>query len=96
MKNKLEKCNKILSFVQKQLNSNEENKNSPESRMALMRANALQAKIFIIVKTSSKIDLDLKKIVRVKVYDEIRLLDDTITPDEVDDYIRNPEKIIAL
>lgn len=61
-----------------------------------MRANALQAKIFNIVKKSSKIDLDLKKIVRVKVYDEIRLLDDTITPDEVDDYVRNPEKIIAL
>ena len=40
--------------------------------------------------------MNLKKIVRVKVYDEIRLLDDTITPDEVDDYVRNPEKIVAL
>ena len=96
MKNKLEKCNKILTFVKTQLKNKQEIQQDPEIRMALMRTDALQAKIFDIVKKQGRINLKLKKIARVKVYDEIRLLDDTITPNEVDDYMRNPEKIIAL
>lgn len=96
-KQKLETCNKLIKGMRKNIEEEEkEIKDHSLHRMAKMRLAALQAKNFNIVKLSSKIEMEIKELTKIKLYKWVSLMDKTVEFSEIDQYMNDPSKMADL
>ena len=95
-KAKLENCNNLLKGMKKNLSDDSEVKDFTLHRMAKMRLAALQAKNYQIIKKSSKLEMEIKEITKIKLYKWVSLMDKTVEFEEIDDYMKDPSKMADL
>eukprot|EP01016_Furgasonia_blochmanni_P040813 TRINITY_DN5232_c0_g2_i2.p1 TRINITY_DN5232_c0_g2~~TRINITY_DN5232_c0_g2_i2.p1 ORF type:complete len:225 (-),score=27.88 TRINITY_DN5232_c0_g2_i2:419-1093(-) len=65
----------------------------PETRMKITSQSALSNKFGDILKESQEIQTDMKNSVKEKVTRQVRLIDDTLTPAQIDEISQDPEVI---
>eukprot|EP01016_Furgasonia_blochmanni_P040815 TRINITY_DN5232_c0_g2_i4.p1 TRINITY_DN5232_c0_g2~~TRINITY_DN5232_c0_g2_i4.p1 ORF type:complete len:294 (-),score=54.41 TRINITY_DN5232_c0_g2_i4:166-1047(-) len=63
----------------------------PETRMKITSQSALSNKFGDILKESQEIQTDMKNSVKEKVTRQVRLIDDTLTPAQIDEISQDPE-----
>lgn len=71
-------------------------KDEPEARMMDGICNALQTRIFETLRLSQTIQVEVKNICKEKVARHINTVDPSLTPEEVDDMVSDPDAVAKL
>ena len=91
---KIKSAKKFLEQEKKdydELKNNPKYQNEPELRFRKMSATALQGKIFSMIKTLQKLQMDIKNESQQKMKDRIKMYDHSIGDDELEELIKDPE-----
>lgn len=93
---KISVCNKVLERLAKKNEEDQQNPNlkltKAEIRMKTMRVNALQKKLLIFINMSSKLQFEMKTLVREKIAKQVRMHDQNISDAELEKILKNPRE----